>query len=187
MTYALFGDSQAEGLAPHLERLLGDELVLVDARRGIGTRAFIDNAMLVAPRRVDVAIVVLGGNDTASSSYPETLRAAAHAFSTLSSKIVWIGPSHSEDPEVERRHAAAREVQARVLPSLVASWYDPTGWQVGAAGEHTSDGTHFTRGAYAEQATEIVDRLRSWNWPLIFGLAAGVALSGGIGYALAKR
>lgn len=184
MRIGLLGDSQAEGLAPHLRRLLGDQLVLVDARRGVGTRAFIDDAMPVAPQHVDLAIVVLGGNDSASSSYTRTLEAAVHAIGTMASAIVWIGPSASENREVAARHDSVRQVQTVQLPRLGVTFLDPRAWQVGAAGAHAPDGTHFTRAAYELQAQAIVQRIRfrpPWGW-----IAAGVTVAVGLGVALAR-
>lgn len=187
MTFALIGDSQAEGLAPWLRRELGSDLVFVDARRGRPTSEFLDARI----PQVDVLIAILGGNDTASSRYPATLELTVDAFRARSRRIVWVGPSAvdvHEDPETAERHDAARAAQARVLPRLGVEFLDPRAWQVGAAGEHAPDGVHFTRAAYELQASAVLEALEGglpWGW-IAFGIG-GVASAIGLGYALAQR
>lgn len=186
-TAALYGDSQAQGLEPHLAALLADlgiELVHADARPGWTTERFIEEAL---PRSagpspatpVDVAIVVLGGNDTALPRYPEVLRRAVNAFRARAVRVLWVGPSYATNRVVEERHTKVRLVQAQVIPRVEldagaqqpaglfralariglarrgVTWWDPANWQRGEAAVLRSDGTHFRRDAYALQAYEV--------------------------------
>lgn len=184
MTFALIGDSQAEGLAPWLRRELGAQLVFVDARSGRPTSEFIDTRLPA----VDTLIVVLGGNDTAGPRYSATLELATDAFAQRARRIVWVGPSHVDarlDRETAERHDATRAAQARILPRLGVTFLDPRVWQVGAAGEHGPDGVHFTRAAYELQAQALVRALEGgvpWGW-----IAVGVATAIGLGYAASQR
>lgn len=193
MRIALFGDSQAGGLAPHLARLLApDVLVYSSTRSGFSTGRFLDaeNWISAAETEPDLALVVLGGNDTASSSYGRTLARAMDTFKEIAPRVVWIGPSHSGSPEVAARHDATRVQQAQILPGLGATFLDPRVWQTGPAGRHSADGTHFLGSAYAAQAAVVVAELRGLNrtsWGSWAALAAGVALAVGIGYAAAQR
>lgn len=185
MRVALFGDSQAEGLAPHLREDL--ELVFVAARRGLSTARFLDEVPWAdaEAQDPDLLLVVLGGNDFDGRNYLSTLEHAVDRFSDVCSNIVWIGPSASSDREVAARHDAVRARQAQVLPRLGVTFLDPRAWQIGAAGRHAPDGTHFTSAAYALQSQAIAERLRfrpPWGW-----IAAGVAVSVGLGLTLALR
>jgi lysophospholipase L1-like esterase len=184
---ALFGDSQGGGLARHLEEILDGELVFVATRDGLSTSRFLDEVAWqdAADAEPDLLLVVLGGNDFPNRSYPAVLERAVDRFSDITPNIVWIGPSASRNREVSERHDATRIVQSAVLPRLGVTYLDPRSWQVGAAEQHTPDGTHFTRSAYALQAGAIAERLRAglpWGW-----IAAAVALTAGAGLALAFR
>ena len=183
MRIALFGDSQAGGLGPHL-----DDLVFADTFDGYTTARVVDAAQWSAAEAADpdVVLVVSGGNDTAGRNYQHTLEAAVDAFSDIAQRIVWVGPSQSDNREVTARHDAVREQQALILPRLGIEFLDPRVWQVGIAGEHTPDGTHFTRRAYAAQAQAILAELNRFRWGPWLALAAGAAAIG-IGYAAAQR
>lgn len=154
---ALFGDSQAQGLAPHLRSLLADydiDLVHTDARPGLSTSRFVREFDRPS-EHYELAIVVLGGNDDPGSSYPDTLRQAVGVFSGLADKVLWIGPSYSTASSVEQRHTATRRAQARWLPALGVTFRDPLSWQQGAAAERQPDGTHFLRDSYELQAEAV--------------------------------
>lgn len=154
---ALFGDSQAQGLAPHLRSLLARydiDLEHVDARPGFTTARFLREFDRPAGR-FDLVIVVLGGNDSPGPSYAETLRSAVSVFQGLGDKVLWIGPSYSTASSVEQRHTATRRAQARLLPSLGVTFRDPLNWQQGEAAERAPDGTHFLRDSYELQAEAV--------------------------------
>lgn len=190
MRILVLGDSQGEALGHAMERYLdaslSDDVAEVVAQSGISTRAFLDRHLGTDAEGFDVVLVVLGGNDSPVSNYPEILHTAVDVFSDLGRRLIWIGPSQSDNREVAARHDAVRAIQARVLPALGVEFLDPRTWQVGPAGEHSADGTHFTRRAYDRQALEVLDRIREsgfpWGW-VAFGVGA-VAI---LGYALAQR
>lgn len=161
---ALMGDSQAEGLGMYLRSLLaarGMELVFDETQSGITTNRYVSEYAVLAPRDLDLAIVVLGGNDTATPTYADTLRHAVSVIGGRASRILWIGPSYSTVAGVEQRHTAVRHTQASVLPKLGVTFRDPLIWQQGAAADRAPDGTHFRRDAYELQAEAVAIEAQS--------------------------
>jgi lysophospholipase L1-like esterase len=148
----IIGDSQAVGLAPHLERELpryGYGVARVLAEVGTSTRAairrgWVREALEASPR---VLIVVLGGNDDPRDrdAYVDLLRSFVASIPP-GVQVIWVGPMYAASREIEERHATAREWQRQILPSLGVTWIDSRPWsQVG----HAPDGVHFTQQAYA--------------------------------------
>lgn len=200
MRAALFGDSQAQGLEPHLRTKLapyGIELVYTSSRPGYTTARFVEAEREVrasARAPFDMAIVVLGGNDTAGASYARTLETALDFFDGLASHILWIGPSRSLDAGVEERHTEAREAQRSFFGGTSVVWRDPRGWQTGAAGAYqgtdsASAKSHFTRTAYALQAQAVAYEAAQAATPRssagkVLAVGAAAALVGVAGAAL---
>lgn len=196
----VLGDSQAEGLAPHLRGALAPLFYVVNTiwQRGISTRALIRSGKIEAAlaQRPAVVMFVLGGNDTASDSYRQDLIDAVALAARDGARVIWVGPAYSLDPVVERRHAAAREAQRALLPTLGVLWLDSVAWT--RAG-HADDDVHFTRVGYAAQATAIAVALEarrtevlvasrgSSTSPLIVGAVAAAALAVGLGVWAATR
>jgi lysophospholipase L1-like esterase len=193
------GDSQGEGLAPHLRTALADLFYLAGSswQRGISTRAMIRSGKVEAALAQHPAVVVLalGGNDTANDGYRQTLIDMVGLAARDGAHVVWIGPAHASDPEVEARHAAAREVQRAVLPALGVLWLDSVPWTLAG---HSDDGVHFTRDAYARQAAEIAAQLRARrdeleggssgvNRWLVIGAVASLTAALGFGIWASRR
>lgn len=187
MRIGLIGDSQAGGLAPHLLReltKLGHELVWTRTQSGISTSRALGQGFF-RPPKIDLAIVVIGGNDSDTDSYPATLREAAAELHEHAHAIVWVGPASSTDPGVRARHAGAAAVQRRVLPSY-------TNWVSGptftSALTHAPDGVHFVSSAYSDWADRLVPyalgKAQWWTNPVVSlgGIVVGLLLG-----ALASR
>lgn len=175
-TYLLVGDSQAVGLEDELREAMaarGWQQVGVQARVGIGTA---ETALAVAALpRADLAIVVLGGNDTAG---PALERAIAELVRRLPApQVVWIGPAHAGVPEIQARKRAVAALQARVLGALRVPWIDGSAMTVDL--EHAPDRVHFTRAALAVWANRIaaIDLTGGFSWQT--AIAAGLALTVG--------
>lgn len=177
----LIGDSQMEGLAAHLRLALGALFHTVNAswQRGASTRATIESGKIEAAlaQRPDVVVFALGGNDTANASYVSTLTEAVGRAARDGARVIWIGPAYSIDPHVEARHAAAREVQRAVLPTLGVLWIDSV--PLTQSG-HAQDGVHFTRAAYEAQARAIAEELtrRAQSYPIWPWVVGGVTFLG---------
>lgn len=164
-TVVLLGDSQGQGLAPHLASALTPEYVLraTSVEAGISTAAIastkLEPALTLGP---DVVLVVAGGNDgiarTDPARYERTLRAFAKRVRDAGARLVWVGPSVSRDVDVDARHRAAGAIQARVLPTEGALWIDARAYTTTG---HAGDGVHFTTAAYGQQAAELGARVKT--------------------------
>lgn len=189
----VLGDSQAEGLAPHLRVALAPLFHVVNVvwQRGVSTRALYQSGKVeqALEQQPNVVILVLGGNDTVGTHYRNTLIEMVGLAARDGAHVIWIGPAYSEDLDVENRHAAAREAQRAILPALGVLWLDSFAW---TRDGHTPDGVHFTRGAYERQAQAIAREIaarRGASIPssLIVGGAIAGAAAIGLGLFLGRR
>ena len=199
--YILIGDSQAVGLRVPLAAAMEAKGFIEDgvaahvgwstsrmATSG-GVRRIVDNQ--------DLAIVILGGNDSAGGNYPykiAQLLAQLHGIG----RVVWIGPAavsqidaHTETIAI--RKTAVAEAQARVVPQYGAAWIDGVPMTRDIA--HAPDGLHFPRAGqrvWAERIAEALYPTRGalaaaasspWAVPLV--LVSLAALGGLFWYARA--
>jgi lysophospholipase L1-like esterase len=86
-----------------------------------------------SPRRAaptDVVLFVLGGNDSAGTAMARSAlagdigRLLQQIRSGGSPHIIWIGPAHSTEEGVQRRHQGTADVQRAILPALGVEWHD---------------------------------------------------------------
>jgi lysophospholipase L1-like esterase len=164
-TYIVLGDSQAGGLLQHLQeqmRTRGFTPIGAAVHDGWSTSRFVEEQPAVALGRLrpNVAIIVLGGNDVASTAMAraglggdigrlvQQLRGGE-----AQPHIIWIGPAHSTEPGVQRRHEATADFQRAIMPTLGVEWHDsePMTSDLG----HAPDGVHFTQVSYARWAARI--------------------------------
>ena len=194
-TYLLIGDSQAEGLLPYIhERMHARGFTMVGAATHVGwkTARFVSEQAAVALSRVnpDVVLVVLGGNDIATTASARAVLAEdirqflAQIRSSSSPHIIWIGPAHSTDPNTSRRHEAVADVQSSMLPALGVEWHDggPMTEDLG----HAADGVHFPRTSLIRWADRINQALftneHSTRWVGAVSLLAAAAGIAGIAW-----
>jgi lysophospholipase L1-like esterase len=177
------GDSQLEGLAPHLRDALADQMSIVAtaAMPGASTRVIVDAGKittLVLSQHPDIVVFVLGGNDTAGAASSQATVDAVRQAKAGGARVVWFGPAIAHDPTVEARHAGTRAQQRALVPSLGAEWIDTSPWTDSGWGP---DDVHFTSSAYEQQAHAIAQALRGGSAAaVIVGLALGVLAIGGI-------
>ena len=189
--YVLIGDSQAQGLEPHLReymRARGYALLGASTQPGWSTSRFVEDG--IARRLVsaapDLVLVALGGNDAAITASQQA--ALASDISTLVAQlraggtrhIIWIGPAHSMNSDVARRHRSTTALHKLIMPALDVEWHDgdPMTRDLG----HTADGTHFTRTSYARWAARVNAVLFTsssgagrWVGAALAGAAVGMA------------
>jgi lysophospholipase L1-like esterase len=150
-SYALLGDSFAEGLAPYLGPAVdacGDSL-RVDAVRGSGIEYWTPERVLTAAGQAEVVMLSIGGNDfdKAPGSVGAPASQVATALAKAGKTLLWIPPVRL--PQEDR--ARAREAWARAAPKHV-KWdliFDPP---------RTADGVHPTPAGYRTWAKAI------WAW-----------------------
>lgn len=176
-SYILVGDSQAAGLRAPLRALLeraGWEEVGAAAHVGWTTGRMIasnEGAILTEDHQPDVAIVVLGGNDTPGATYPgkvETL------FGQLQpARVVWIGPAavSSAHPEIAARKARVAEQQRSVALARGFEWIDGRAQTLDL--EHAGDGLHFTPVALDLWAARVTGAAARGKAGWLLGVAAG--------------
>lgn len=190
------GDSQMQGLAPHLMRLLEarhHEIVGTGIRSGWSVSRFIGATVSVPD--ADLVLVALGGNDSPVNQ--EAYRTAIAEFlvkyvRSRPVKIVWWGPAYSTDSRVRAQHDrnasmqraifadAARLRRERGITDIALAWHDSR--PVTQYLEHSPDGVHFTRAGYEKWAARIAGELEPtsiWTW-------IGVAIAGLFGIKLLR-
>lgn len=156
-TYILVGDSQAVGLQAPLAALLE-----ASGWRQIGAAVHVGwtTGRMVASReaeelsqrlRPDLAIVILGGNDTASARYPNKVTALVDQLRPA--HVIWIGPAHAESETIHRHKQQIAAQQRQVAREAGFEWYDGLPMTEDLA--HQPDGLHFRPGALREWARQI--------------------------------
>ncbi len=172
MRYALLGDSQGEGLAPHLRRLLGEQLVHVKVQHGISTQRALEDGFFTIPS-VDVVIVALGGNDNGSDSQAIATRTAYQQLRSRANRVVWVGPAHAARPDVDARHLRSEAVQRRIIPT--SEWLSGRAFTRDL--EHRNDNVHFTSESYGRWARAILRVVQSGPMSLVIGASGVVGAS----------
>ncbi len=188
MKLVLVGDSHMEeaGLAPGLIdglRAEGLEPLAVHALRGKGVRWFLDEGRLdriLEVHRPTMLVVELGANDTATESYERTLGEFVQKAKAVGAAIVWVGPPHATNREVDARHQGVSTVQSFYLGEKGVPWIDSRPMTEDLP--HARDGVHFVRSSYDEWASRLapavaaqirsLDR-RKKTLPAVLGLIGG--------------
>ena len=183
---ALLGDSQAQGLSPHLGAELdrrGMRLVARLTIPGVSTARLLDRhleALREVVHGADRVIVALGGNDygLGGEAGRRTYRfRLGRMRSELKGKdVLWLGPAYALDPEVYRVHHRARALQKRFFRSTPVRWVDS--YPATRSG-HAADGVHFTRAHYSRWARTVAKEASElggsgWLWPVAIGVGAVV-------------
>lgn len=204
MTLVLIGDSHMEeaGLAPGLIdglRAKGLEPAAVHALRGKGVRWFLDEGRLdriLEVHRPTMLVVELGANDivrdASGHAYEEVLGEFVRKAKAAGASIVWVGPPHATNREVDARHRSVSEVQAFYLSEKGVPWIDTR--EMTSDLEHAPDGVHFRRASYDEWAARLapvvareIQKLerRRKILPAAVGLVGGVVIGGAVGAIVA--
>lgn len=188
-TAVIIGDSQAQTLLPHLtERLRARGIEVVGSHTVVGwsTRSFVQAGRIpeLMATRPDLALIALGGNDTATFTLMSTMREFLEQVRSQNDPhIVWIGPAHSTRADVQRRKEGVVSMQRAFLPGQGVEWHDAMPMTRDLA--HTQDGVHFPRTSAARWAARIDAVLfSSGSSDLLIGaIAAGAAALGLLGLA----
>lgn len=158
----LLGDSHAQVLGPVLQALLQPRYDLTyEAFPGYGTMRAAAAAHI--PAKLDLALVVLGGNDFGNQR--DARSALVHRLQKTGAKVYWFGPAHSLVADVDARHAEQAASQAGQLPGLGVHWFDSRPWTADAP--HVGDGVHFTHAGYEAWAAHIAKAVKgkgAWRW-----------------------
>lgn len=185
----LIGDSQAVGLAQGLEQALpaqGYTLEGLSAEEGWTTARMVEAGRvreLVQRVRPALAIVVLGGNDTAGPALVDRLVELRLQLANAG-RVLWIGPAHATRADVARRHAQVAMVQSQYAAALGYVWLDGASMTRGL--EHAPDGVHFTRSARERWASTVAHAVRRTEpHSALRAVLAGVA-GLGVVFALAR-
>lgn len=151
----LLGDSHAQVLGPVLQALLQPKYDLTyEAFPGFGTMRAAAAAHI--PAKLDLAVVVLGGNDFGNQR--DARAALVRRLQKTGAKVYWFGPAHSLVADVDARHAEQAASQAAQLPGLGVHWYDSRPWT--AEEPHVGDGVHFTHAGYEGWGTHIAKAVK---------------------------
>lgn len=187
----IIGDSQSEGLGPHLVPLLearGDRVTGTMLVRGMSIRSLRNDASKVRQAReiadnADTLIVILGGNNQlAGAAYRNEMKWFLEELARAPQTIWWVGPASTTAPRTRELHLATRALQRSYLPAKSrVTWIDA--WPMTDAGvEHAPDGLHFTRAGYAVWARRLLPELADTSWGTwigagLLGAAVGVFLA----------
>jgi len=174
----VLGDSQAEGLIPHLReplRTIGWTPVEPWAYyRGADTRTLLRHLAPALAAAPDVVIVTAGGNDgLAEDSWLELARRTL----ATGAELVWMTPPGAREPgsDLDLARAATAAAIGRTLAGR-AGVRVVDGRQLFAGLSHT-DARHFTRASYAEAAGRLARALAPASSP---GRAAGSSPAGAL-------
>lgn len=178
MIYML-GDSHTQALGPRLKALLGDGFRF-EAFPGYST-ARADAARKLSPSGADTILLSLGGNDFGDQSAARHRLIDKLRAKNATANIVWVGPFHSNDQAVDRRHQEQTHSQRVQFSSSGVRWID--GRPLSSALTHVADGTHFTGGSYSVLAEKIASAVGTKT-----GVGIGfVAALLGVGWWLLRK
>jgi len=182
----LFGDSQVQGLAPSLSRLLtaaGAVEVGVSANPGVSLKTA-SETLQGTTSGYEVVLVSFGGNNPPSTA----ARAFAYMQALLApmqgKTVYWLTVLPAEDAVLQVGRARMAAWQKRYLPSHGVTVLDGDAL---SAGLTRRDGLHLTSGGYARLADRIARKMTAaatplWPWLVLGGLVIGAGA-----YALTRR
>jgi lysophospholipase L1-like esterase len=153
--YAL-GDSHMQAIGPRLRSYFPD--LEYEAFSGHST-AKADTARNFNVSDRDVIIVALGGNDFGEREYERLALVNSLRHKNPKAAFFWIGPFHSNAPDVDKRHLQQTESQREQFMGGFVRWLDSRPWSAGIS--HSADGTHFTGTSYSVLAEKIADTVKS--------------------------
>ena len=160
----LIGDSQAEGLAPHLPGWRTFPF------RGYSTSRIKAELRTIPFGRGDTVVLVTGGNDDPdSSALPGTVRATALNVLERGARLVWVGPVHAKVQPDAQVHPRTAAIHRAALPPGVR-WIDAAPLTRDLA---RSTNVHLDRAGYATYAQRLEAAMRSSSSsaPVLIGLA----------------
>lgn len=149
---AIVGDSHNQALGPRLAReyMRRGHSVTVVAEPGWSSHTFREQgALRQRVGRIDMAVVVLGGNHrrTQDSTYPEDIAWILNQLRAAgASTIIWFGPFWASAPRYQQSHLRTRNSQKLVVGGGDVRWIDA--YYRTRRYTLRRDGVHFTRSAY---------------------------------------
>lgn len=165
MRYALIGDSQGQGVFPHLRRLLeaaGHTVSLSLAVPGKPPSWWAKSAMLpgqIASARPDVVVFLLAGNNTDfdPASYGRSAATlVGWARSAGAQTVYWLSPAAAVREPFATNHNRTAALEPTVLAPLGVRWMD---MRPLTSSGHRDDGVHFTSAAYQAWASRLAPML----------------------------
>lgn len=186
MSWVLVGDSQGVGLKVPLRNVLaarGIELANAAVHVGWSTGDALESTEVarLAATHPDVVLVVLGGNDTASSTLATKIRRLVALLAPA--QVIWIGPAHvsgSSNDWLAARKAGVATLQAQLAREVGFEWLD--GRPMTADLAHQPDGVHFTAASlttWAQRIDAALTRRAGFGTGLLWGLGAAGLLAAG--------
>lgn len=159
MRIALIGDSQGQGLWPHLSKFLqasGHTVVLTRAQPGWGIPSYKKEGQIgaqLAAAAPQLVVYSLGGNNWEfnSAKYAAQVNWAL-AQIPPGAEVLWLGPARATRADVAERHDKTAAMEPGILGSR---WMDSAPYtQTGHA-----DGVHFKSGIYKSWASAIAQHI----------------------------
>lgn len=174
-TWILIGDSQGVGLSvPLTERLTarGYERVGQVVNVGWSTPRTAASGDVQRLPEADLAVVVLGGNDTPGPQLPGKIALLLQQIRAR--RIVWIGPAHSSRADIDATKQAVARIQASTAPGNY-TWLD--GRPMTGDLEHAPDDLHFVASARRIWAERIAAALSAAHTAPTAGTFVSVMLA----------
>lgn len=180
-TYLLIGDSQGVGLEDELR----EEMAARGYRQvgGVNHVGWTTGRMAREGRVADLppaelAIVVLGGNDTAGAPLEHAVNALVGQIPAV--RVVWVGPAHvgPSEPRIAARKREVAAQQRDLARRIGFVWFD--GAPMTRDLEHAPDDLHFGRTAqrvWARRIAALDFTGRGGGWGAVF--ATALAVTGG--------
>lgn len=163
----LVGDSQAEGLEPHLRGWRAFPF------RGYSTARLKAELRAIPFGRGDTVVLVTGGNDDPeSSALPGTVRATAADVLERGARLVWVGPVFAKVAPDDRVHPRTAAIHRAALPPGVR-WIDAAPLTRDLA---RTTNVHLTSAGYRLYAQRLEAAMRG-SGSAWLGLAALAALA----------
>lgn len=187
MRYALVGDSQGQGLFPHLQKHLeaaGHAVTLSRAVPGKPPSWWARDASLpgqLAGAQPDVVVYLIAGNNTDfnPASYGQSVATVVgYARSAGARTIYWLSPGTATKEPFTSNHNRTAEIEPPIMQSLGVTWLDMRPLTLTG---HRSDGVHFViPSAYQAWAAQVAPMVLPGAFALP-GLPGGASLGAGAG------
>lgn len=166
----LVGDSQAEGLGPHVPASWR-----AFPFRGYSTARLKGELRAIPFGRGDTVVLVTGGNDDPdSSALPGTVRATAADVLSRGAALIWVGPVHAKVQPDAQVHPRTAAIHRAALPPGVR-WIDAAPLTRDLA---RSTNVHLDRTGYRTYAARLEAAMRGSGSGLAYAGALALALTG---------